>query len=81
MSVLYGDARHPDSLTAQDIAAGQRIYVASAEGTLVVFAAGDKLDVLARNDLGEVIFATPAVAEGTLYVRTSGHLWAFGEKK
>jgi hypothetical protein len=48
---------------------------------VVVFAARDKLDVLARNDLGEEIFATPAVAEGTLYVRTSGHLWAFGEKK
>jgi hypothetical protein len=46
-----------------------------------VFTPGDKLDVLARNDLGEDIFATPAVVGGTIYVRTSGHLWAFGEKK
>jgi outer membrane protein assembly factor BamB len=63
------------------IVAGGRIYVGSGEGTVVVFAPGDKLDVLARNDLGEEIFATPAVTEGVLYVRTSGHLWAFGEKK
>ena len=53
----------------------------SGDGTVVVFAPGDTLDVLARNDLGEEIFATPAVVEGTLYVRTSGHLWAFGAKK
>ena len=63
------------------ILAGGRIYVASGEGIVVVFAPGDKLDVLARNDLTEEIFATPAVVEGTLYVRTSEHLWAFGAKK
>jgi outer membrane protein assembly factor BamB len=63
------------------ILAGGRIYVGSGDGTVVVFAPGDTLDVLARNDLGEEIFATPAVVEGTLYVRTSGHLWAFGAKK
>jgi hypothetical protein len=43
-------------------------------------APGDKLDVLARNDLQEEIFATPAVSGGTRYVRTSGHLYAFGGK-
>jgi outer membrane protein assembly factor BamB len=63
------------------IVARGRIYVGSGEGTVVVFAPGDKLDVLARNDLGEEIFAAPAVTEGVLYVRTSGHLWAFGEKR
>jgi hypothetical protein len=28
----------------------------------------------------EEIFATPAVSGGTLYVRTGGHLYAFGGK-
>jgi outer membrane protein assembly factor BamB len=62
------------------IAAGGKIYISSGEGTVVVLASGDKLEVLARNDLGEEIFATPAVAQGTLYVRTSGHLYAFAAK-
>ena len=40
---------------------------------------GDKPEVLARNDLGEAIKATPALVGGKLYVRTAGHLYAFGE--
>jgi outer membrane protein assembly factor BamB len=63
------------------ILAGGRIYVGSGEGTVVVFSPGEKLNVLARNDLGEEVFATPAVVDGTLYVRTSTHMWAFAEKR
>lgn len=60
------------------IAADGRIYAASESGTVIVFRAGDRLDVLARNDLGESIVATPAIADHKLYVRTANHLWAFG---
>ena len=44
---------------------------------MTVLATGDEFKVVARNDLGEPIYATPAVADGTLYVRTTGHLYAF----
>jgi outer membrane protein assembly factor BamB len=63
---------------ASPVAADGRIYAASESGTIVVFRAGDRLEVLARNDLGESITATPAIVDDTLYVRTAGHLWAFG---
>jgi outer membrane protein assembly factor BamB len=63
---------------ASPIAADGRIYAASEAGTIVVFRAGDTLEVLARNDLGESITATPAIADHKLYVRTANHLWAFG---
>jgi outer membrane protein assembly factor BamB len=63
---------------ASPIAANGFIYAASEAGTIVVFRAGDTLDVLSRNDLGESITATPAIADHKLYVRTSKHLWAFG---
>ena len=52
--------------------------MASDEGTVVVFAAQDTLEVLARNELGEPILATPAIADGKIYVRTLAHLYAFG---
>jgi len=61
------------------IAAHGRIYIASGKGTITVFAAGDTLQVLARNELKEQIFATPAVVENKLYVRTVKHMYAFGE--
>ena len=64
---------------ASPIAAGGRIYVASDEGTVVVFEAADTLRVLARNALPEPIMATPAIADGALYVRTLNRLYAFGE--
>ena len=53
----------------------------SGEGVVVVVAPGDALNVLARNDLGEPIYATPAISpEGVLYVRTTSALYAFGER-
>lgn len=61
------------------VAADGRIYVASQRGTVVVMAAGDALKVLARNDLREPIFATPAIIDGRLYLRTEKHLFVFGQ--
>jgi len=61
------------------ICAHGRIYIASRKGVITVFKAGDTLEVLARNDLKEAIFATPAVVENKLYVRTVKHMYAFGE--
>jgi hypothetical protein len=63
---------------ASPVAADGRIYAASELGTIVVFRAGDTLEVLARNDLEEAVTATPAIADNKLYVRTAAHLWAFG---
>jgi len=61
------------------ICADGKIYIASAKGLVTVFATGDTLRVLARNDLKEPVYATPAVVGHTLYVRTVDHLYAFGE--
>ena len=64
---------------ASPVAADGRIYAANHNGIVVVFRASDTLEVLARNDLGESIAATPAIADHKLYIRTARHLWAFGE--
>ncbi len=58
-----------------------KVYAASADGVVVVLEAGDVLKVLARNDLGERIMATPALVDGNVYVRTEGHLYAFGNQR
>jgi len=61
------------------VGADGKVYAASQNGVVTVFEADDSLHVLAQNKLGEQIFATPAVVEGTLYLRTTGHLYAFVE--
>jgi outer membrane protein assembly factor BamB len=64
---------------ASPVAGDGKVYVAGEGGVITVLRDGDKPEVLARNDLGEAIKATPALVGGKLYVRTAGHLYAFGE--
>jgi hypothetical protein len=45
-----------------------------------VIEAANQFRVAHKTDLGEAIFATPAVARNTLFVRTEGHLWAFSNQ-
>ena len=64
------------------IAAADRVYFCSGSGVVTVIQSdGESLQVLSRNDLGEPIFATPAIVEGKLYVRTTGRLYAFSAAK
>jgi outer membrane protein assembly factor BamB len=67
------------SYFSSPVAADGKIYTASRQGTLTVLAAGDTFNVLSRLDLGDTVMATPALAEGKLYVRTASHLYALGE--
>jgi outer membrane protein assembly factor BamB len=64
--------------TASPIVAGDKIIAASVRGVVTVIQVDDKLKVLARNKFGEKIFATPAVAENKIYLRTTGHFYALG---
>jgi outer membrane protein assembly factor BamB len=70
----------PGGYYASPALADGRIYVASDGGTVTVVKAGDEFEVLARNDLRESVLASPAIADNTLYIRSSKHLWAFKEK-
>ena len=68
---------------ASPVAANGHIYFTSLEdGVVTVVKAGlDKPEQVVQNPpLGERVAATPAIADDTLYVRTDGHLYAFGEK-
>lgn len=61
-------------------AAAGRIYLPSQRGVVLVLdAASDAMGVLARNDLKAPIFASPAILDGVVYVRTDKHLFAFSE--
>jgi len=63
---------------ASPVAVHGKIYFASRNGIITVIADGEELHVLARNDLDEVIAATPAFVDNKIYVRTDTNLYAFG---
>jgi outer membrane protein assembly factor BamB len=59
------------------VVADNKIYIASEEGVIVVLAAGDRLNVLARNKLDDGVLATPAIVDGRIYFRTASRMYAF----
>ncbi|MEM8932327.1 MAG: PQQ-binding-like beta-propeller repeat protein, partial [Acidobacteriota bacterium] len=72
-------AKGRTGFTASAVAAADHIYYTAESGEVVVVKAGPAFEVVARNELGEEAMATPAIADGTLYMRTFGHLLAIGE--
>lgn len=55
-----------------------RLYNVSKKGDVVVLAAADRFEILSRVPLGESSYATPAVADGVMYLRTASHLFSLG---
>jgi outer membrane protein assembly factor BamB len=55
-----------------------RIYCMTQAGEVVVIAAGPEFKVLGRNPLGEASHATPAVANGRMFLRGFQHLFCLG---
>ena len=63
------------TFSASPVAAGNRLYFLDEEGTTIVLAAGDSYKELAQNTLDEMTLASPAVAEGSLFIRTETKLY------
>ena len=62
------------------ILADGKIYVTSEDGVTSVVAAGPKFELLAENALNEYTLSSPAISDGRIYIKTSGHLYAIGKK-
>jgi outer membrane protein assembly factor BamB len=60
---------------ASPVAGDGKIYVTGENGFVLVLAQGAKLEVLAKNDMGEQCLATPAIADGRIYIRTREKLY------
>ena len=73
-------ARLPGALGryfASPVAADNKIFMVSEEGKISVLKPGADWEVLATNDLGEPCYATPAIVDGRIYVRTTKALYCF----
>jgi outer membrane protein assembly factor BamB len=66
------------SYYSSPVAGDGKIYVVNESGSLTVVQAGRDWRVLSTSDFGERVYATPALADGRIYLRTSGHLYCFG---
>jgi outer membrane protein assembly factor BamB len=66
------------SVSASPVLIGNKVYSVNEDGKVCVFEAGPKFRILAVSDLHEDVFASPAVADGRLYIRGREHLFCIG---
>jgi outer membrane protein assembly factor BamB len=66
--------------SASPVAADGKIYLSSEDGEMLVVSAGREFTHLATNGMGELLMATPALSNGTMFVRATDHLFAVGRK-
>ena len=67
-----------DHYYSSPVAGDGKIFMLSETGKIAVLAPGGSLDPVVVNDLGDDIYATPAISNGRIYVRTRGWLYCFG---
>lgn len=68
------------AFSASAITAGGLVYFTDERGTTTVVRPGPALDVVARNDLGEAVFASPAVGGYDLLLRGERHLFSIASE-
>jgi outer membrane protein assembly factor BamB len=74
-------ARLPGALDyyyASPVAGDGKIYVTSQEGHVTVLKAGGEWEPITRNDMDDETFATPALVDSRIYLRTRSALYCFG---
>lgn len=69
-----------DTYYASPVAAAGRVYLFSQTGQGTVVKAAGEWEIMASNDMGEPVFATPAIVDDKIYVRTRSALYCFGQK-
>lgn len=72
--------RFGDKFTASPVSAGGKVFFTNEAGsTLVLDATQPEYVELARNDIGEEVFASPAISQGRFFLRTSKNLVCVGK--
>lgn len=67
------------AFASSPVASAGRLYAASEDGDVYVVKAGPAFELLATNKMGEVVMATPALADGMLVIRGLNHVFGITE--
>lgn len=69
-----------DRFYASPVAADDKVFLATEKGKIAILPTDGSLEPLAVNDLEDDVYATPAISNGRLYVRTRSMLYCFGNR-
>jgi len=68
----------PASFTASPVAFDGKILLTSEDGDTFIVKAGPKHEILGTNSVGEPVYASPAVADGNIFIRGERNLYCIG---
>ncbi len=68
-----------DNFYASPVGGDGRVYFAMKEGTVKVVRADSEFEILAENDMGESLVASPAISGGQIFLRGEKHLFCIGK--
>jgi outer membrane protein assembly factor BamB len=68
----------PATFTASPIAFDGKILLTSEDGDTFIVKAGPKHEILGTNSVGEPVYASPAVADGNIFIRGERNLYCIG---
>jgi outer membrane protein assembly factor BamB len=77
---LWAERVFDGDVTASPVLVGDKIVMISEKGEVAVLKADKEFDEPTKVSLGENVYASPAVADGKLFVRGTTHLFCFGKK-
>jgi outer membrane protein assembly factor BamB len=66
---------------ASPVSAQGLVYFLNDDGVALVVKAGAKYELIVRNELGEKTYASPAISEGQIFLRSFKHLYCIGAPK
>lgn len=64
--------------SASTVSAEGLVYFLSDDGVTTVVRPGPEYDEVAKNELGEATFASPAISDGQIFIRGEKHLFCIG---
>lgn len=68
----------PATFTASPVAFEGKILMTSEDGDTFIVKAGPKHEILGTNSVGEAVYASPAIADGRIYIRGAKNLYCIG---
>jgi len=62
------------------VLSGGLVYMPDDEGVITVIKPGPTFESIAKNSIGETMFASPAISNGKIYLRGARHIFCIGMK-
>jgi len=68
----------PATFTASPVAFEGKILMTSEDGDTFIIKAGPKHEIIGTNSVGEAVYASPAIADGRIFIRGEKNLYCIG---